>query len=214
MNQKIDNLERIIYPRTKLRSRRRVINDIDTLLINLRKRANKGLHIGAGNSKIPDLINCDLYNPDADVRVDATNLTMFDDNSIDLIESHHMIEHLSFKDTDLALTEWYRVLRNRGLLVLTFPDITAISVKWIKYSLVYPIFPWPERLDYIVKMLVGSQEHEGMFHKNGFDIRRMSIILSKNGFSVEFTYYPYPRRTTPSRLVVARKTGAARMTLT
>ena len=204
----ISNLEKITYPHTKLRSRRQVINDIDTLLKNLRKQANKGLHLGAGSSKIPDLINCDLYNSDADVKADATNLEIFDDGSIDLIESHHMIEHLSFADTDIALAEWNRVLSNSGLLVLTYPDITAISVKWLKYSLVYPLYSRPKRLDYIVEMLVGSQEHEGMFHKNVFDIRRMSRILLKHGFKVEFTYCRYPRRPTPSRLVVARKTNS------
>jgi hypothetical protein len=54
-------------------------------------------------------------------------------------------------------------------------------------------------------MLVGSQEHEGMFHKNAFDKRSMSRILDKHGFKVEFTYHPFPIRPTPSRLVIARK---------
>jgi predicted SAM-dependent methyltransferase len=204
MNQKAGNLEAITYPRTTLRSRRQVIKDIDALLLNLRKRADKGIHLGAGSSKIPDLINCDLFNPDADLKADASHLTMFDDGSVDLIESHHMIEHLSFDDTDSALAEWYRVLRNRGLLIITFPDLTAIAIQWIMHSLANPLFPRPESMDYIVKMLVGSQEHEGMYHKNAFDIRRMSRVLAKHGFCIEFTYR-YPRRRTPSRLVIARK---------
>lgn len=210
MNAGISNLEPIIYPNTKLRLPSRVVKDVDALLLKLRTKANKGLHIGAGSTKIPGLINCDLFNPDADLKADASNLDMFDDGSVDLIESHHMIEHLSFADTDSALIEWHRVLRNNGLLILTFPDITAISVEWIKYSLVYPLFPRPKHLDYIVKMLVGSQEHEGMFHKNAFDIRRMSRMLLTHGFHVEFTYCRYPRRPTPSRLVVARKTNSSR----
>jgi predicted SAM-dependent methyltransferase len=182
-----------------------VTTDINNLLKHLRKSASKGLHLGAGSSKIRGLINCDLYNLDADVKADATNLEMFDDNSIDLIESHHMIEHLSFTDTELALIEWHRVLRRGGLLVLTFPDLTMISAEWIKYSVIYTIFPRPSHLDYIVKMLVGSQEHEGMFHRNAFDIRRMSRILEGHGFNIEFTYCRYPKRPTPSRLVIARK---------
>lgn len=207
MNQS-KHSEQIIYPRTMFRTAKRIAKDIDALLLTLRKKAIKGLHLGAGSSKIPGLINCDLYNPDADVKADATNLEMFDDGTINLIESHHMIEHLSFADTELALTEWHRVLREGGLLVLTFPDITSISVKWIKYSLVYPLLPRPDKLDYIVKMLVGSQDHEGMFHKNAFDIRRMSRLLSKHGFDVEFTYCRYPRRPTPTRLVIARKANS------
>ncbi len=197
--------EQLIYPRTKYRPSQQVTADIQDLLARIRKAATKGLHLGAGGTKIEGLINCDLYNPDADVKADATNLSMFEDASIDLIESNHMIEHLSFADTELALTEWHRVLRKDGLLVLTFPDITHISLKWITYSFLYPLFPRPDRLDYIVKMLVGSQENEGMFHRNAFDVRRMSRILVSHGFNVEFTYYRYPRRPTPSRLVVARK---------
>ena len=89
--------------------------------------------------------------------------------------------------------------------MLTFPDILRIALNWIKYSYLYPLFPHPEKLEYMVKMLVGSQEHEGMFHKNAFDARRMSNILSKRGFKVEFSYSPYPLRPTPSQLIIARK---------
>lgn len=188
-----------------MRRRRRVIADIDRLLADLRKDAGTGLHLGTGASKLPELINCDLYNPESDLKADATDLSMFDDRSVDLIETHHMIEHLSFGDTEHALAEWYRVLRVGGLVVLTFPDISAISLKWLKYSVMFPLFPRPDKLDYIVKMFVGSQEHEGMYHKNAFDLRRMSRILSRYRFMVEFTYCPYPKRPTPSRLVIARK---------
>ena len=205
MNDSINYLDKIKYPQKKMRLPKQVNADIKILLSELRQHVSKGIHLGAGSSKIPGLINCDLYNPDAELKADATNLSMFDDGTLDWIESHHMIEHLSFKDAELALDEWSHKLRKGGLVILTFPDISAISFEYAKYSLLYPIFPQPEKLDYMVKMIVGSQEHDGMFHKNGFDGRRMSQILSKYGFDVEFTYHPFPRRTTPSRLVIARK---------
>ena len=206
MNDATDYIDQIRYPRTTLRLNRYVNADIDKLLLELRKNISKGLHLGCGSSKLPGLINCDLFNPDADFKVDCTNLSIFEDNSIDLIESHHMIEHFSFADTERALAEWHRVLRPRGLLVITCPDISRICQRWLKYSTFYLLFPRPEKLDYMVKMLVGSQEHDGMFHKNAFDARRMSRLLSKHSFKAEFTYTPYPRRTTPSLLVIARKT--------
>lgn len=208
MTTDTSSLDRIAYPRTRLRSRRRVAADIDRLLADLRARATKGLHLGAGRSRLAGLISCDLYSPDADVRADATDLRMFENGSIDLIESHHMIEHLSFENTERALREWRRVLHDRGLIALTFPDLRAIAIRYLAYSLAYPVFPRQEKLDYIVKMLVGSQEHQGMFHQNAFDLRRMSSILVRHAFRVEFTYYPYPRRPTPSRLVIARKASS------
>ena len=207
MKDEIDYIDRITYPRTALRLSRYVQADLDRLLAELRKHINKGLHLGSGDSMLSGLINCDLFNPRADLKVDSTHLSIFDDNSIELIESHHMIEHLSLADTERALAEWHRVLRLRGLLVITCPDLSRICLRWIKYSTLYPLFPRPETLDYIVKMLVGSQEHAGMFHKNAFDARRMSRLLSEHGFKVEFTFAPYPRRATPSLLVIARKTN-------
>ncbi|MDD5169200.1 MAG: methyltransferase domain-containing protein [Syntrophales bacterium] len=205
MNNRTDFIEHIAYPRKFLRFSRYVHADIDKLLIEIRAHAGKGLHLGCGNSLLPGIINCDLYNPNADLQVDSTDLSMFADNTIDLIESHHMIEHLSFSDTAKAMTEWNRVLRPGGLLIITCPDLTRICRKWIMFTILYPFFPLPEKLDYIVKMMVGSQEHDGMFHKNSFDERRLSRLLADHGFKKDFSLAPYPYRPTPSLLMIARK---------
>jgi predicted SAM-dependent methyltransferase len=199
------SLEKISYPRTRFKFRKQVNAEIDTLLVGLRKQLNKGLHLGAGAKTIPGLVNCDLYNPAADLKLDATNLSTIEDCTVDWIESHHMIEHLSFADTERALAEWHRVLSNRGMLILTCPDILKISINWVIGSCLYSLSQNPAKLDYMVKMLVGSQEHDGMFHRNAFDYRRMSRVLSTHGFNVEFSYSPYPLRPTPSLLVIARK---------
>jgi predicted SAM-dependent methyltransferase len=139
------------------------------------------------------------------VHLDATNLAPFGDGAIDLIECHHMIEHLSFRDTERALREWSRVVKSGGLLILTFPDLAAIARAYLKYSALYRLLPRPARIDHLVSMLVGSQEHEGMFHRNAFDRGRITRLLGSHGFAVEFTYCRYPRRATPSRLVIARR---------
>jgi len=210
MSGAADYFDAIGYPRTFFRLRRQVNADIDRLLAELRKHANKGLHLGSGSTKLEGLINCDLFNPEADLKADAKDLSMFDDGSIDYIESHHMIEHLSFADTESALTEWHRVLRTGGLLVISCPDIFRIFLRWLRYSAIYPLFPRQEKLDFIIKMLVGPQQHEGQFHRNAFDSRRMSQLLSRHGFSMEFSFSPYSERPTPSLLVIARKTDPSR----
>jgi predicted SAM-dependent methyltransferase len=130
---------------------------------------------------------------------------MFEDDSIDVIEAHHMIEHLSFADTEKALQEWYRVLRPKGILVITCPNLTRLCVKWLKYSMLNHIIPCPKKIDYLVKMFVGQQKNEGLFHKNVFDSVRLSNVLSRHGFVVEFRFTPFPQRPTPSMLIIARK---------
>lgn len=200
---------KIKYPRTIFRRNKSIEPIIDKFLANLRQNVNKGLHLGAGALKLEGLINCDLYNPQADLKVDATKLDMFDNNSIDLIESHHMIEHLSSADAEKALMEWQRVLRQDGLLVMTFPDITRICLRWLKLIIWHPIKQRPEKLARTAQMIVGSQEHDGMYHKSAYNIILMRRLLVKCGFKIEFSYARYPRRTTPSLLVIARKINTA-----
>ncbi len=101
----------VVYPQTFLRRRSAVHRDIEQLLRLIRERASVGLHLGAAGSRIPGLINCDLFDPNADRKVDATDLSSFEDGSVDLIEHHHMMEHLSFVQADRALMEWARVLK-------------------------------------------------------------------------------------------------------
>jgi SAM-dependent methyltransferase len=51
--------------------------------------------------------------------LEATNLDYIDSNSYDLLLSSHMIEHTA--NPILAFSEWIRVVKNRGLLVVIFP---------------------------------------------------------------------------------------------
>lgn len=190
-----------------MRRNKNIGRDVKSALEALRAESEVGLHLGAGSSKIDNLINCDLFNPDADRKVDATSLDEFEANSVDLIEHHHMIEHLSFVDFDSALGEWSRVLKPGAYLVFTCPDIERVCRHYLKLKRKNRTSDQSEKIDYAIKMIVGSQEHEGMFHKTHLDPTRARWLLPKYGFKIDFIT-AYPRRTTPSMLVVARKTGS------
>lgn len=192
-------------PRTFLRRRASVTREIARFLAALRAEAAVGLHLGAGTSRLEGMINCDLFALSADRRIDARDLSDFADGSVDLIEHHHMAEHLSIAEFDRAAKEWARVLRPDGHLVMTCPDLLRLCVLYLANATRDRLRPSPDRLDCNVKMFVGSQEHEGMFHKNHFDERRLKRLLPEYGFGVDFCYAPYPMRPTPSLLTVARR---------
>jgi predicted SAM-dependent methyltransferase len=198
------------YPRTRFRSRASVHRDIDRLLNQIHHEASAGLglHLGAGTEKIPGLVNCDLHNPAADCKIDAIHLGEFADESVDLIEHHHMWEHLSLADSELALREWSRVLKPGGFLVVTCPDLLRLCLLYIKNRALDIFTPRDKQIEYNIKMIVGSQEHPGMFHRSHYDGRLIRKILRSHGYSVEFIY-PYPSRPTPSLLTIARKTARA-----
>ena len=143
-------------------------------------------------------VNCDLFDTAADRQWDATNLHEVPTASVDLIEHHHLIEHLSVADLNRALAEWARVLKPGGLLIVSAPDLETVLERWLAMN-------ERERWDYGIKMIYGSQEHEGMFHKNGFTPQRLADMLRPVGLCQEWYYRGYPRRPTPSFIAIARK---------
>jgi len=84
------------------------------------------LNLGCGDEIIPGFVNIDLYNSNADYKMDAYNLTAFDDNSVDYIRSHHVLEHCHFYDGFKVLKEWRRVLKPGGTLALETPDFLGL----------------------------------------------------------------------------------------
>jgi predicted SAM-dependent methyltransferase len=156
------------------------------------------LHLGAAGKPIPGALNCDLYDPAADRQWDATNLPQVPDDSVDIVEHHHLIEHLSVEDLNRALKEWVRVLKPNGLLIVSAPDLEVVLERWLNMR-------ERERWNLGIKMIYGSQEHQGMFHKNGFTPKRLADVLSRVGLRQEWFYRGYPRRPTPSFISIARK---------
>jgi predicted SAM-dependent methyltransferase len=89
------------------------------------------LNIGCGSFLLDGFVNCDLYNPAAEIQCDAKSLP-FDDNSIEEIYSYHLIEHFDFHDAFNVVGEWYRVLQDGGLLHIQTPDLLGSCKKFIE----------------------------------------------------------------------------------
>jgi hypothetical protein len=99
------------------------------------------------------------------------------------------------------------VLKPEGRLIITCPDLTSVARNWLKLAEMHREQRCTEQRREVLKMFYGSQDHAGMFHKNGFDEARMRETLSAHGFAVEFSFTPYPPRPTPSLLTIAIKGG-------
>ena len=132
------------------------------------------LNLGCYNKKLPGFINVDIredVNPD--VVDNAFTLEKFDDNSVDLIYCCHMLEHLDYQEVNLALKRWYDVLKSKGILRLSVPDMQAVfSLYWYLDS----------NLDVLKTMIYGSQKHPFDYHKSGWDYFSITYVLNKAGF--------------------------------
>jgi SAM-dependent methyltransferase len=171
--------------------------------------------LGAGDSRVEGLLNFDYYHPAAETRVDATDLSAFADSSIDLIETHHMIEHLTIREAEIALAEWRRVMIPGAFLVITCPDITRMCITWLWLTMQHEFAlrftprraaPLAQERESVLRMFVGPQSYPGMVHQSGYDQTRMRELLVRHAFRVDFAYTGFPDRPTPSLLVIARAT--------
>jgi len=80
------------------------------------------LQLGCGDQIFENYINVDYKRIDGvDVQADIRWLP-FKDNSIEVIETYHTIEHIPRQEITSTLEDWFRVLKRGGKLVIELPD--------------------------------------------------------------------------------------------
>ncbi len=102
-------------------------------------------------------------------------LLPFKDNSITEVRASHLLEHFHIKDVKSALSEWYRVLKPGGVVLVIVPDITEIAKRWITSSLEAKINWWNPAI-------FGSHRGEGQDHMCGLDRVMLTVVLKEVGF--------------------------------
>lgn len=114
----------------------------DEEIARLLKQERIRLNIGSDIGQIAGFLNVD-FNPEVkpDICTDATDLSIFEDGTVDEILASHILEHLTWDDGLVALKEWLRVLKPGGLLTVATPDVTQVymlmkhGAHWGEYQL-------------------------------------------------------------------------------
>ncbi len=85
------------------------------------------LNLGCWKRNFPGFINIDVIDyPHIHFKRDVKDLSIFDDNSIDLIYVSHVLEYFTHNEAKEALREWCRVLKSEGILKIAVPDFEAL----------------------------------------------------------------------------------------
>lgn len=140
------------------------------------------LHLGCGSINHPNFINVDAR-PAAHIHYVRfiNDLSPFHDNSVNLIYACHCLEHFPYNDVPKVLSEWFRVLKNHGVLRLSVPN----------FDLLINIYKDQEdNLESIVPLLMGGQDYEFNFHKSAFNASNLKKILLKTGFQEVRNWQP------------------------
>lgn len=160
------------------------------------------LHLGCGKRYIPGFIHVDLGDfPNIDFRRDISDLSVFSDNSVDLIYCSHSLEYFDRIQAENTLKEWFRVLKPSGTLRLAVPDFAALTEVYLKYkSLDLILGPLYGRI--IIK---GAKDEKVVYHKTCYDFDSLKSSL-KNADTSMFAGTNGEKQSTKTMMTTHRLT--------
>lgn len=111
--------------------------------------------------------------------------------SVDAIYSSHNIEHVFPHEVHTVLLEFYRVLKEDGIVVLTCPDLRSVCEAVANDKLMEPLYVSPMGPIAPLDILYGHRQslESGkiyMAHKTGFTYSTLNMALFQAGFKFNF----------------------------
>lgn len=118
------------------------------------------------------------------ILADVTKRIPYANNSVDVIYTSHMVEHLDRAEVLLFLAEAHRVLKEGGILRIAVPDVKRIVESYLEHkdadrliSDLYLAVPKPRGIARLITMLVGARHHHWMY-----DDQSLIKLLESHGF--------------------------------
>lgn len=135
------------------------------------------LEIGAGCNPTPGFIHCDFVRdpncPDAlDFVCDARAVPLPDDHC-DNILMFGVFEHFGIFEIPDVVAEVFRILAPGGVFKFDVPDFDWFVERYLRPEL----RDRGRDEDWILKAIFGGQDAPGMFHKWGWNERRLRTFL-------------------------------------
>jgi SAM-dependent methyltransferase len=123
-----------------------------------------------------------------DIVCSMTDMHPIATSSIDAVWSSHNLEHLQRHEVPLALSEFMRVLRPGGQMLLTLPDLQRIAELVASDGLEDEAYRSPSGPITPLDMIYGhtpslARGNRHMAHKTGFTARTLGQILVEAGFA-------------------------------
>lgn len=140
------------------------------LYLHVRRPKGIRLHLGCGGIKLPGFVNIDHRHTRAtDFVCNVTKLPHLS-NSVELIESYHLIEHISHTKVHAMLREWHRVLKPQGRLVIECPDFDRAIERYRAGE------------EHCLMSIFGLHRFPGDVHLFGYNFTRLKRLLEECGF--------------------------------
>lgn len=171
--QKISNFSELYRNSNILNTVRRNIQPMFTksqYKLQIGNKYHLKLHLGCGSNRLEGYTNIDWRKTSATDLVCDIRKLPYPDNSVDIIETYHAIEHLPRHHIRKTLLNWLRVLTPGGTLIIECPDFDESVSRYVQGE--------DKQLDAIF----GHQRFEGDYHLFGYNFKRLSSLLKDAGF--------------------------------
>ena len=131
-------------------------------------------------------------NANPDIVGTLTDMSLVETGSVDAVYSAHNIEHIYPHEVPFVLKEFYRVLKDDGIVVITCPDLQGVCEAVVKDRLLEPLYETPagdkiSPIDILYgwrKDLAKGNEH--MAHKGGFTYTSLNALFFEAGFKARY----------------------------
>ena len=138
--------------------------------LELKDKTSLKLHLGCGNNHFEGYKNIDLRKTRATDLVCNIKKLPYPDNSVELIETYHVVEHLPRYELPKALNEWHRVLTLGGILIIECPDFDKAVKEYVEGN------------EKRINNIFGLQRFPGDTHMFGYNFKRLKKLLEEAGF--------------------------------
>jgi hypothetical protein len=108
---------------------------------------------------------------------DARDLSAYADGTVDEIRASHVLEHISFRETDAVLREWVRALKPGGRLRIAVPD-ALLCMRAIVGTVDGDA---GADIEFLSMALIGGNTDEHDSHKAMFDRRGLQVQMQRAG---------------------------------
>ena len=128
-------------------------------------------------------------NVNPDIVGTLTDMKSVETGSVDAVYSSHNIEHIFPHEVPIALSEFYRVLKEDGIVVITCPDLQGAGEALAQDKLFETLYEGHDGPVTAFDVLFGHRETTAggnifMVHKGGFTYSTLDRAFYEAGFKV------------------------------
>ena len=134
------------------------------------------LHIGGWAAKEGWKILNIQKKDNVDFVGDISDLSQFEDSSIDEIYASHVFEHVKYIDVKSTLIGIHRVMIKGGKFYISVPDMEILFKQFLEKSNEI------KNKIHIIRMIFGGQKDEHDIHYFGWDYELLGSLLKNVGF--------------------------------